>query len=328
MSSPATPPLSVGVIGLGPLWRRRYRPALLGQADRFHIAAVCDAAVLRARDEALDLDCALAEGPSALLATPGLDAVLLIDPQWYRLWPLEAACRAGKAVFCAASPAADPDHATTVMQMAVASERPVVFADAVHHGRALRHARSLLRRPALGAVQALFAEAVVKRALDVDMALTDLLSACLDLVPEPQQFHSCTLATGDRAVLRSLAWVGAGGAVAQLSVVLRPVDNLSSAGPPQFRARLITTQGGARLKWPDHLQWSTRRVRAQTRRKRTRTVEERRLAHFHALLTSGARDSTENQRFSELCTLLKTARQSEPPAAVPQPVNVARCDAR
>src|SRR5437868_4711800 len=92
-------PLRVGVIGLRPLWRRRYRPALRALPDRFQVVAVCDPLAGRAERAAKRLGCAAA-GPTELLERPDIDALLLVDAPWYGLWPVQLACRLGKPALC------------------------------------------------------------------------------------------------------------------------------------------------------------------------------------------------------------------------------------
>ena len=93
--------LRVGVIGLGPRWQKRYKPALLAMRHRFRVALLCDAVPQRALREAKLLGCRAVGGPTALVEDDTVEAILLLDPSWYRLWPLEVACRIGKPVLCA-----------------------------------------------------------------------------------------------------------------------------------------------------------------------------------------------------------------------------------
>jgi predicted dehydrogenase len=61
---------------------------------------VCDQVEDVARREARRLRCGVALGPAELLDGGEVEAVLLLDAQWYGLWPVEQACRVGKPVFC------------------------------------------------------------------------------------------------------------------------------------------------------------------------------------------------------------------------------------
>src|SRR5689334_12805513 len=92
--------LGVGIIGLGRHWRRRYAPALRALADLFEVAAVCDQIAQQAAAEGTRLGCPAAAGPSDLIERDDVEAVLLLDLGWPRLWPVERAAAAGKPVFC------------------------------------------------------------------------------------------------------------------------------------------------------------------------------------------------------------------------------------
>src|SRR5271166_5500917 len=94
--------LRVGVIGLGRRWRR-YRRLLARLRDHVEVRAVCDQIAHRAEIEARQFDCAAAAGPVELLERPDVQAVLLLDAQWYGLWPLEHACRINKPILCTSS---------------------------------------------------------------------------------------------------------------------------------------------------------------------------------------------------------------------------------
>ncbi len=92
-------PVRLGVIGLGPNWRR-YRRALQGERRRFTIQTLYDQVHQRAVTQATRLDARAAESLHELLTADDVDAVLLADEQWYQLWPLELAARTGKPVLC------------------------------------------------------------------------------------------------------------------------------------------------------------------------------------------------------------------------------------
>src|SRR5207237_4199630 len=96
-------PLRVGVIGLGPRWQRRYKPALLALRRMYEVRVLFDQIPQQATREARRLGCDAVTGITSLLESDDVDAVLLLDSQWFRLWPIEQACRCGKPVFCGVS---------------------------------------------------------------------------------------------------------------------------------------------------------------------------------------------------------------------------------
>ncbi len=119
--------LRVGVIGLGPRWQKRYKPALRALRKQFELRALCGQVQHRAALEAKRLGCDAVDGPTQLLERDDVEAVLLLDTQWFRLWPVEQACRLGKPVFCCSSLELDDAHADVLHQHARASRVPVVM---------------------------------------------------------------------------------------------------------------------------------------------------------------------------------------------------------
>src|SRR3989442_4063408 len=116
------------MIGVGPRYLKRYKPALLRRPERFGIRAVCDQVQQRAAGEAKQLGCAAAAGPAEMLERADVEALLLLDPQWYRLWPLELACQYKKAVFCCDMLERDDAHADVIYQRVEESKLPVLLA--------------------------------------------------------------------------------------------------------------------------------------------------------------------------------------------------------
>jgi predicted dehydrogenase len=117
----------LGIIGLGRRWRRRYGPALRELQDHFEVRALCDEVHQRAVNEAHRLGCEAASGPTEVLEREDVEAGLLLDPPWYRLWPLEVACRVGKPVFCCATPDLDEVHADELCRQVRESRLPVML---------------------------------------------------------------------------------------------------------------------------------------------------------------------------------------------------------
>jgi predicted dehydrogenase len=135
--------LRVGVIGLGRRWRR-YRRLLARLRQHVEVRAVCDQIAHRAESEAQQLNCAAAAGPVELLERPDIEAVLLLDSQWYGLWPLEHACRTNKPILCTSSPASDEAHADALRESIQASSLPVLMVLPTLLVPAMRHLRELL----------------------------------------------------------------------------------------------------------------------------------------------------------------------------------------
>jgi predicted dehydrogenase len=125
--------MQLGVIGLGRHWRQRYKPALRALRDRLAVRLVCDQVFQRARHEARQLGCAAALGPTELLHSDAVEAVLLPDAQWFGLWPLELACRLGKPVLCGDGPLPDEPDLERLRQLVQDSGLPVMAGLAPRH---------------------------------------------------------------------------------------------------------------------------------------------------------------------------------------------------
>ncbi|HEY1067829.1 MAG TPA: Gfo/Idh/MocA family oxidoreductase, partial [Pirellulales bacterium] len=93
--------LRLGLIGLGPLWESRYRPALRALSDRFQVTAVFEQVAHRAVTAAREFDASPVSGVRALAQRADVDAVLLLSKQWMGTLPIFAAADAGKAIYCA-----------------------------------------------------------------------------------------------------------------------------------------------------------------------------------------------------------------------------------
>lgn len=106
--------LRVGLVGLGSAWEVRHRPALRALSDRFEVRAVCEPVAHRADIAARDFGAASVDGFQALAEREDVDAILVLSGQWYGPLPILAACRHGKAVYCAAALDFEPSQADLV----------------------------------------------------------------------------------------------------------------------------------------------------------------------------------------------------------------------
>jgi predicted dehydrogenase len=223
--------LRVGIIGLGRRWRR-YRPALLRLGGRFAVRAVCDQVARRAEVEAKGLGCAAAAGPGDLVERADVDAVLLLGRQWYGLWPVERACAAGKAVFCAAPVAGEDAHADALAAQVRERGLPVLMAHPYTCSPALDRLEQLLAER-LGQARLVRADLALPAPAGADLlrapALLPLLARCAALLGTPAgsvrvvagEAGFCTLVLegGGRAAQVSL-WAGAAiGAPCRVEVV-------------------------------------------------------------------------------------------------------------
>jgi predicted dehydrogenase len=138
--------LRIGIIGLGQRWQR-YRQALAELRRHLVVRALCDQVAHRAEEQARQLGCAAAAGPVDLLDRSDVDAVLLLDAQWYGLWLLERACRVGKPFFCGPSLVHDDHHADALKAQVQAARLPVLMALPAAAAPATQRLRELLADP-------------------------------------------------------------------------------------------------------------------------------------------------------------------------------------
>jgi predicted dehydrogenase len=83
-------------------------------SDRFEVRAICEPVAHRAEIAARDFGAAAIDGFQALAEREDVDAILVLSGQWYGPLPILAACRHGKAVYCAAALDFDSDQAGLV----------------------------------------------------------------------------------------------------------------------------------------------------------------------------------------------------------------------
>lgn len=99
--------IDVGIIGLGPAWESRYRPALERLRDRIAVRGVFDPVACRARKTAEELGTGAVEGIVPLTERPRLRALLLFDPGWAGLHGVRLAAAGERPVFVAGALGAD-----------------------------------------------------------------------------------------------------------------------------------------------------------------------------------------------------------------------------
>lgn len=244
--------LRVGVIGLGRRWRR-YRSLLARLREHVEVRAVCDQIARRAESEARQFSCVAAAGPVELLERADVEAVLLLDPQWYGLWPLEHACRTKKPVLCALPPSADESHADALHEQIAAGGLPVLMALPSLLAPATRHLRELLTHR-LGQARLIRADwsaappsDAAGRDLLTSPAVLPLLAACawlLDDVP-----RSVWTLDGESASFVTLMLRFGRDRLAQVNVGMAPAGRT----PPRFE--VVAESGTATAELPRQLRW-------------------------------------------------------------------------
>lgn len=99
--------VNVGIIGLGPVWESRYRPALARLDRRIRVCAVFDVVAERAAQAAAELRVPCFGGIVALGERAGCDAFLVLDAGWAGIETLRLAARFRKPIYFSGSLGAD-----------------------------------------------------------------------------------------------------------------------------------------------------------------------------------------------------------------------------
>ena len=92
--------LRIGLIGQSRDWKTVYHPLLLQLRDRFEVRAVYNSVSALADQVARQFDAAAIDSFRAMASRPDLDALMVLESDWYGPLPIYAACDAGKAVYC------------------------------------------------------------------------------------------------------------------------------------------------------------------------------------------------------------------------------------
>jgi predicted dehydrogenase len=183
--------LRIGVLGLGSRWGR-YHAALDALRSRVAVRAVWDPRSVRANWVARDLRCAAAGGVLELIERDDVDAVLLLSAGWHGLWPVEAAVRAGKPVFCAAPLAADDAHVDFLRDLIHHAGSNVFLASETVHAPAVDGLRDVLARR-LGPARLVFGawSAAGGRPFSAERVLPSMIEVCVRLFGfEPEGVHA------------------------------------------------------------------------------------------------------------------------------------------
>ena len=78
----ASATVNLGLVGLGPFWESRYRPALKRLAGKLQVAAVYDNVASRAEHAAREMNARAVGGVAALADRVDVQALLLLDSGW------------------------------------------------------------------------------------------------------------------------------------------------------------------------------------------------------------------------------------------------------
>ncbi len=261
--------LRVGVIGLGRRWQR-YQQALSALRRHLELSVVCDQVRALSERTAHRIGCSYAVGPVDLLERDDVNAVLLLDRQWYGLWPLQQAARLGKPVYCALSLLRE-SGVDALQQQVQTSKLPVMMSSSPVLSPALSRLRQLLGQH-LGPVRLLRVERSLPRLprqlgeepgpkhemqrthemqrLMGSSALLGMLQICSALFrEEPVSVWTVEAA---HSPLVTLTLEFGPDRVAQLNLWIDP------SSPTFCRVRVVAEHGRAEILLPRRLSWQDR----------------------------------------------------------------------
>ncbi len=290
--------LRIGVVGLGRRWVTRYRPALTALRDRFVVRSVTDPCPRRAAAAAQEMHCPAAPGVLALL-DEDLDAVLLLGRPWYRLWPLEQACRLGRPVYLGTSLASDDGRADAVVQQVRVANLPVMAELLLRLAPATGRLRGLL--PKLGPLRSVICLAERRgrgpeTAQATGLALFDWCAGFFDRPPTAVQRF------GD-PVAGHAGWVlDFGGPVAQIATWPGRCGLI--------RVRLVGERGTAEAVFPRRVRWQLGRTRHAVNLPGPPLVRLG-LEQFHAAIIAGRHPAPSLDDAFQALTRLRAARRDE-----------------
>jgi predicted dehydrogenase len=278
--------LRVGVIGLGRRWRRRYEPALRALRERFRVCAVYDQVQVRAQREARKLGCGAAAGPTGLIEIADPDVLLLADPQWFGLWPVDLACRLKEPVFCGTVPEGDESQIARTCQLVKESGTPVMVAMAPRLAPVTARLKELLETQ-LGPPRLVVCEAVVpertakghwgtKRRAMIPAELLDWCAGFMGSEPV-----SVLAAEVGAARLASLLLEFPGGRAAQISRRSVP------GARPSVRLHAVAARGAATAELSGRVRWVGPDGRHVHVLPRQRPIGQVLLESFHRAVTEG-----------------------------------------
>jgi predicted dehydrogenase len=291
--------LGIGVVGLGRRWATCYRPALAALRDRFAVRAVTDPCPRRAVAAGREMNCHAVPGVLALLDAD-LDAVLLLGRPWYRLWPLEQACRVGRPVYLGTSLAADEGRADAVVQQVRVANLPVMAELLPRLAPVTDRLRRLL--PTLGPLRSIICLAERRgRGAEAAQAVgLSLIDWCIGFFERPP---TSIQGLGDGAAGNAGWLLDFGGPAVQ--IVTWPGHRGC------VRVRLNGERGIAEAVFPRRVGWRIGRTRHAVDLPPGPPLVRLALDQFHSTLTAGRPPAPSLDDAFQALTRLRAARQVE-----------------
>jgi predicted dehydrogenase len=109
--------LRIGLIGLSRDWQQRHHPALRMLQERFELRGVYSSVMALADGVAREFGAQTFDGFYSMVSREDIDAVMMLEGDWYGITPLIAACENGKAIYCGGEVDFDPHKAADLKQV-------------------------------------------------------------------------------------------------------------------------------------------------------------------------------------------------------------------
>src|SRR5579863_8053123 len=176
--------LNVGLIGLGPEWEHRYRPALAKRAPRLSVRCVQASIQSRAEQAAAEVGCDVAYGLLSLMERDDVRALLILDTAWYGSVPAQLACQVAKPAFLAKR-LAHCAYGIDQLELQAAQTGVTLMPDFAHRYTPATARLRELMATRLGPAQNLLVDVVENcnsAVVDLDLpsAVRDMLAVALD----------------------------------------------------------------------------------------------------------------------------------------------------
>ncbi|MDZ4684978.1 MAG: hypothetical protein SH850_07780 [Planctomycetaceae bacterium] len=283
--------IAMGLVGVGPIWDRRYRDAVRSLSDRMQIRAVYDTVLGRAQVVAAELDAEPVQGMRQLFERSDIQGVLVLDPAWYDLFPAELACQHHKPAFLAGALGEDLSALEALHQSAVGQGMLLMTEFSLRHTPATSRLQELIATR-LGRAQRVSIEAIIPEpntpaALPGQATRTELLVGLLDW---------CIYVTGRTPVsIRSLPAVaencavevrfrpdasGRPGSAATIQMRTAAPADLTDLNPHTARHEVHCEHGQAVISRQDVIAWQNGTGECHESLSAERTDAERMLDQF------------------------------------------------
>jgi predicted dehydrogenase len=241
--------LNVGIIGLGPDWESRYRPALARLSRRLRVVAVYDPVAPRAARAAEELQAACVAGIRALLNRPDVRAGLILGEDWQGLAPLRLALDSRKSLYMSGGLTSSLAALDALSRRA--AEHSVVICPELRLRTAPATARIMeLTAMQVGPVESAEARLSVTDAAESLPSLIAVVDTCSAIVRSMPTSVDVTRRNADLAVLQvTFGRVGIGGQPVQVTINIERGDVRDVSSLLRCQRGTIRQAGDVELSW-------------------------------------------------------------------------------